>query len=107
MAKEAIQEVLAAEKEAETILLEAKKQAGEKLSRGREAYRAEAAEVLAKADQEAADLSEEYEKQARDSMQERSQAAEAEVKKIRSTDAKHIQAMSDRIVEKVLHYGHR
>ena len=51
MAKEAIQEVLAAEKEAETILLEAKKQAGEILSRGREDYRKEAAEVLEKAEQ--------------------------------------------------------
>ena len=107
MAKEAIQQILAAEEEAARLVAEAKNQAKVMLDEGRGAYREGAETIIAEAKERAASLKKKYEQEARAAVAETSEQKNARVEKIRQQDAAWVDRMADRMVEEVLRYGHR
>ncbi len=107
MAKEAIQQILAAEEEATHLVSEAKNRAKAMLEEGRSAYRKEAEAIIVEAKEQAATLKKEYEQEARSALAKGAEEKKARVEEIRQQDADWVNRMADRMVEEVLHYGDR
>lgn len=107
MAKEAIQQILAAEEEAARLVAEAKNEAKVMLDEGRSAYREEAESLVAEAKEQAASLKRMYEQDARAALTITAEQNHAHLEDMRRKDADWINRMADHMVEEVLRYGHR